>query len=201
MEAIEVAGKTDRRDEILAAAATVIGRIGFERMRLRDVASEAGVSIGLLQHYFETREQLGREAFAAICGARATRFAEAAVGAGTAWGQIEQYLRYALAAPNLVERSRVWVELCAVGSRDKGLRQQAARVLAAWRAPLLAAIETGAASGDFHPVVSPAAATDAILALVDGAEVRALIEDQSDSVGNRVFETAIVVARSIVGAA
>ena len=190
MEAIEVAGKTDRRDEILAAAATVIGRIGFERMRLRDVASEAGVSIGLLQHYFETREQLGREAFAAICGARATRFAEAAVGAGTAWGQIEQYLRYALT---------LWED--SVASRDKGLRQQAARVLAAWRAPLLAAIETGAASGDFHPVVSPAAATDAILALVDGAEVRALIEDQSDSVGNRVFETAIVVARSIVGAA
>ena len=64
MEAAEIAGRTDRRDEVLAAAATVMARMGFERMRLRDVATEAGVSIGLLQHYFETREQLGREAFA-----------------------------------------------------------------------------------------------------------------------------------------
>ena len=81
MEAIEVAGKTDRRDDLLTAAATVMGRMGFERMRLRDVASEAGVSIGLLQHYFETREQLGREAFAAICGTRATPFSSEDDGA------------------------------------------------------------------------------------------------------------------------
>ena len=81
MEAVEIERKIDRRDEILAAAATVMARMGFERMRLRDVATEAGVSIGLLQHYFETREQLGRETFAAICGDRAACFAKAAIGA------------------------------------------------------------------------------------------------------------------------
>jgi AcrR family transcriptional regulator len=201
MEAAEIAGKTDRRDEILAAATTVMARMGFERMRLRDVATEAGVSIGLLQHYFETREQLGREAFSSICGERAACFAEAAIGTGSAWERVERCLRYALVTPNLVERSRVWVELCAASSRDDGLRQQAARVQAAWRAPLLAAILSGAASGEFNPVVSPEAATDTILALIDGAEVRSLIEDEPEGVGRRVFETAIVVTRSIVGAA
>ena len=199
MEALEAARRTDRREEILAAAARVMARMGFERMRLRDVAGEAGVSIGLLQHYFETREQLGREAFASVCGNRAARFAEAAAGAGTSWDRIERCLRYALATPNLVERSRVWIELCAAGARDDGLRHQAARVQAAWRAPLLAAIESGAASGEFHSVVDPAAATDAILALIDGAEVRSLIEDEPEGVGRRAFETAIVVARNIVG--
>ncbi len=201
MEAAEIAGRTDRREEILAAAAAVMARMGFERMRLRDVATEAGVSIGLLQHYFETREQLGREAFASICGNRAACFAEAAAGAGSAWERIERCLRYALGAPNLIARSRVWVELCAAGSRDDGLRQQAARVQASWRAPLLAAVETGAASGEFRPIVSPHAATDAILALIDGAEVRSLIEDEPEDVEHRIFETAIAVTRNIVGAA
>ncbi len=199
MEAAEIERKIDRREEILAAAATVMARMGFERMRLRDVATEAGVSIGLLQHYFETREQLGREAFASVCGNRAARFAEAAVGAGSAWEQIERCLRYALATPNLVARSRVWIELCAAGARDDGLRRQAARVQAAWRAPLLAAVESGAASGEFRPAVSPEAATDAILALIDGAEVRSLIEDEPEGVRRRVFETAIAVTRNIVG--
>ena len=200
MGAAEVAGRTDRRDELLAAAARVMARMGFERMRLRDVATEAGVSIGLLQHYFETREQLGREAFASVCGDRAC-FAEAAAGAGSAWERIERCLRYALATPDLVERSRVWVELCAAGSRDGGLRRQAARVQAAWRAPLLAAIESGTTSGEFRPLVSPEAATDAILALIDGAEVRSLIEGELEGVGRRAFETAIVVTRNIVGIA
>ncbi len=74
-------------------------------------------------------------------------------------------------------------------------------MLDAWRAPLLAAIESGAASGEFRPIVSPEAATDAILALIDGAEVRSLIEDEPEGDGNRVFDTAIAVAREVVGAA
>lgn len=192
-------GRRDRREAILAAAATVMSQTGFDRMRLRDVAAEAGVSIGLLQHYFETREQLGREAFASVCGDRAARFA-AVAGEGSGWEPIERCLRYALARPGLLDRSRTWIELCAAGSRDVDLRRQAALVQAAWRAPLLAAIGSGVQSGELEPVVGVEAAADAILALIDGAEVRALIEDESDTSGARALEIAIRVARSIVGA-
>ncbi|MDH3519241.1 MAG: TetR family transcriptional regulator C-terminal domain-containing protein [Myxococcales bacterium] len=189
-----------RREALLAAAASVMSRTGFDRMRLRDVAAEAGVSIGLLQHYFETREQLGRQAFAFVCGERAARFAEISAGAGSAWSRIERCLRYAMGGSDLGARSRVWIELCAAGSRDLELHGHAARVQAAWRAPLLAALESGVASGEFRPLVSAESATDAILALIDGAELQALFEDAPDASQSRVLETAIAVVRILVGA-
>src|SRR5580658_8092240 len=108
----------DRRAELLQAAGEVIRRVGFERMRLRDVAQEAGVSIGMLQHYFETREQLGREAFAAVCGARARGVAERAEHEGPAWPRIQHMLEYALEPHQVRERASTWLDLCASASRD-----------------------------------------------------------------------------------
>ena len=190
--------KPGRSGAILEAAVTVMARMGFDRMRLRDVADEAGVSIGLVQHYFDTREQLGREAFAAVCGDRAKRFAGAIEGA-RGWEAIERGLRYALAEPGLIERSRTWIELCAIAARDPELGRQAAQVQAAWRLPIMEAIARGIDAGEFAPVVPAAAAVDAILALIDGAEVRALIEADSEAT-ERELEDALAVAKAIVGA-
>ena len=53
----------DRRAQILDAAVVVISRRGVDRARLADVAEEAGVSLGLVQHYFRTRERLLIETF------------------------------------------------------------------------------------------------------------------------------------------
>lgn len=49
-------GDGDRREQILAAAARAIGRHGIENVRTLDVAREAGVSIGALQHHFYNRD-------------------------------------------------------------------------------------------------------------------------------------------------
>lgn len=47
-----------RRDQIVAAAAAVLGRQGYGGTSLKDVAREAGVAVGLLHYYFESKEQL-----------------------------------------------------------------------------------------------------------------------------------------------
>ncbi|GAC1343079.1 MAG: hypothetical protein NVSMB29_15450 [Candidatus Dormibacteria bacterium] len=47
-----------RRDQIVAAAAAVLGRQGYGATSLKDVAREAGVAVGLLHYYFESKEQL-----------------------------------------------------------------------------------------------------------------------------------------------
>ena len=41
----------ERRAAIMAAAEQLLAVHGFDAMRLRDVAQQAGVSIGLIQHY------------------------------------------------------------------------------------------------------------------------------------------------------
>jgi AcrR family transcriptional regulator len=164
---------------LLEAAVRAVQRLGFERMRLRDVAEEAGVSIGLLQHYFETREQLGREAFAAACGERARRFAESAEPGGSAWDRIRQMLSFAFDHEGIRDRAVTWLDLCAAASRDPQLQQEALRVQDVWRKPLLAAIAEGVATGELNPRLEREAAVDMLLALVDGTELAATIGDTS----------------------
>jgi len=54
----------DRRAELAAATRRVILRQGLEGTTLREVASEAGWSIGVLAHYFDTKDELLRYSLA-----------------------------------------------------------------------------------------------------------------------------------------
>jgi AcrR family transcriptional regulator len=173
--AISATRVDERRAELLAAGVRVLRRLGFERMRLRDVASEAGVSIGLLQHYFETREQLVQECFAAACGERAQHFADSAPNEGPAWERVAQMIDYAFDAAAIRKRASVWVDLCAAAGRSPKLRREAVRVQEVWRVPLAATIADGEASGDFKIELGADATAETLLALVDGTEVAATI--------------------------
>ncbi|MFD7426975.1 TetR/AcrR family transcriptional regulator [Streptomyces sp. NPDC059818] len=48
----------ERRDQIAEALIRVAGRRGLHAVGMRDVAAEAGVSLRLVQYYFETKEKL-----------------------------------------------------------------------------------------------------------------------------------------------
>jgi TetR/AcrR family transcriptional regulator, fatty acid metabolism regulator protein len=54
----------ERRSQILAAAARVFARRGFHTSRVGDVAREAGISHGLLYHYFSSKDELLEAIFA-----------------------------------------------------------------------------------------------------------------------------------------
>jgi TetR/AcrR family transcriptional repressor of bet genes len=47
-----------RRREIAEAVFRLIGREGYEAVSVRDVATEAGVSAGAVQHYFSSKDQM-----------------------------------------------------------------------------------------------------------------------------------------------
>ena len=49
---------TDRRRELLDAAARVFARKGFHTARVGDIAEEAGVAHGLLYHYFRSKDEV-----------------------------------------------------------------------------------------------------------------------------------------------
>src|SRR5262249_12774484 len=48
----------ERRREILEAAVRVFARKGYHTCRVGDIAEEAGVSHGLLYHYFDSKEAI-----------------------------------------------------------------------------------------------------------------------------------------------
>ncbi|WP_411122562.1 TetR/AcrR family transcriptional regulator [Streptomyces sp. x-19] len=76
----------ERRNQIAQALLQVAGRRGLHAVGMRDVAAEAGVSLRLVQYYFETKEKLllyGLQRLAEGFGERvAARLRVAGEGAG-----------------------------------------------------------------------------------------------------------------------
>ena len=53
--------KDDRRRQILLSALQVFVRKGFSATKMSDIATDAGISYGLLYHYFQSKNQIYAE--------------------------------------------------------------------------------------------------------------------------------------------
>ncbi|MDT0462607.1 TetR/AcrR family transcriptional regulator [Streptomyces gibsoniae] len=89
----------ERRSEIAEALLRVAARRGLHAVGMRDVAAEAGVSLRLVQYYFETKEKLllyGLQHLAERFGERATARLRAAEDDPGPRAMIEAMLKAAL---------------------------------------------------------------------------------------------------------
>ena len=57
----------ERRSEIADAATKVVVRVGFDRLTMREIASEVGCTHGALARYFPTKQSLLTAAFVRLC--------------------------------------------------------------------------------------------------------------------------------------
>jgi AcrR family transcriptional regulator len=158
-----------QRERILSAAERLLVTHGVERSRLRDVSEAAGVSIGTVQHYFDTRDRLIAELFDWSAERRLGTWLEAAPTSGDPWRRLLALLYASLPEP-LLWRSRIWIEFCAM-ARDDELRSKLDRFYDAWRPPFTAVIEDGIAAGVFHPIWPVADIVDLFIIFGDGASV------------------------------
>ncbi|MEU7718373.1 TetR/AcrR family transcriptional regulator [Streptomyces tibetensis] len=89
----------ERRTEIAEALVRVAGRRGLHAVGMRDVAAEAGVSLRLVQYYFQTKEKLllfGLELLAQRFGERVSARVRAAGDAPGPRAKVEALLLAAL---------------------------------------------------------------------------------------------------------
>ena len=105
-------GTLEQRERTLAVAGRVLAERGFERTRLRDVAEAAGVSIGLLQNYFETRDAMLEEAFSFMCEELIGRWREHAQLASDPWQKIAGLIEELMTEPDPRAHSATWTEFC-----------------------------------------------------------------------------------------
>jgi AcrR family transcriptional regulator len=73
-----------RREEIAEAVCRLAGRHGLDGVSLRQVATEAGVSMGRVQHYFTNKDEMLRFAFRTISERVEQRMAAAVADLGAA---------------------------------------------------------------------------------------------------------------------
>jgi AcrR family transcriptional regulator len=166
----------ERRPQILAAAARVIARRGLTGLRLADVASEAGVSIGTIQHYFGTRQRLLLETFTFETERSLDRWLSAGHNGANAWEQMLALVDIVLDPPTFRERWTRWLQFWAAYARDPKLRRSISATYDHWRAPFERAIGAGIESRHFAPDLPLDSVVDRALALLDGLALQVLLE-------------------------
>ncbi|MGB7686376.1 MAG: TetR family transcriptional regulator [Solirubrobacterales bacterium] len=99
-----------RREQICRAAAAVIAREGFAGTTLRKVAEEAGVSTGMLNHYFSNRQDLLTQTLVFVSERTQSLSREAMEGVPPGWDRLKALLDASLPGEvSLNEGWRVWI--------------------------------------------------------------------------------------------
>lgn len=122
-----------RREQICRAAATVIAREGFAGSTMRMVAEEAGVSTGMLNHYFANRQDLLTQALVFVSERAQERMRAAIAGVPAGRERVAALLDSALAEGQEVSETwRVWINAYGEAVRLADLRHTIEDRLNSW---------------------------------------------------------------------
>jgi len=151
--------KEKRRKELVVAAFNRISAHGFEGLRTRDVADDAGVNIATLHYYFPTKEALIRGVLEHAMG----RFRTTLAPHGSPSDQLRNHLRAVrklmAAEPEL---SIVLGELAMRSARDKSIATIMAETNEAWHLTMRGLLRRAVKEGSLRPELD----SDAVAALV-----------------------------------
>jgi AcrR family transcriptional regulator len=163
-----------RREQICRAAATVIAREGFGGSTMRMVAEEAGVSTGMLNHYFANRQDLLTQALVFVSERAQARMRAAIEGIPPGRERLLALLDSALAEEQEVsENWRVWINAYGEAVRLPGLRHTIEARLLSWYKLIDEALE-GLVPADTDQTIPWSWRFDAIL---NGLAIQALTSE------------------------
>ncbi|WP_052809515.1 TetR/AcrR family transcriptional regulator [Streptomonospora alba] len=189
-----------RRRQVAQAMWEAIRKYGIEGASIRKVAAEAGISVGLVQHYFSTREQLEHFAMEHMIFSAQQRMAERVDTVGppaTSRSLLRQVLGD-LTVPADEQRLAEYQVLLAFSLRSlqrpdiaAGLRTSDAEL----RRFVTEEIRGAKERGEVRPAVDPETETTLLLCFADGCGQRVLLghlapDDASaalDRVLDRIF--------------
>ncbi|MEL7977815.1 TetR/AcrR family transcriptional regulator [Isoptericola sp. F-RaC21] len=159
----------ERREAIAQALWRVVDQDGWTRATMREVAREAGVSLGHLQHYFPSRAAL--LAFAMeLTAARTSDRVARGLAALDQPPHPQDVLRLVVAEmlplhPDARASSRMSAAYVLEALHDPALRQQAGLGLREGRAMVERLVRQAIAQGEIAPDRDPDVETDLVLAL------------------------------------
>lgn len=173
-----------RRTEIAYAVWAVIAEHGLDALTLRQVATEAGISLGRVQHYFASKDDLLRYACRTVIEVAATSFADRIAGADGSAGADDhgaiEIVRALVAQPvPHDQRSRaaavVWQAFLTRAMTDGGLGAIIGDAVRGTQQELARLIERAQCDGELEPTLEPATLGAALFALGYGLAQQVLI--------------------------
>jgi TetR/AcrR family transcriptional repressor of bet genes len=167
----------DARDErILTATEGLIAELGYDRVRLIDIADRSGVSVGSLQHRFRTREGLLRATVEHVAVHEIDDVMGAAATVEDPYQRLVALLEGTLHSIDPAgPPSLLWFELVVVSTRNEELKEILSRGNANWHTAFAETIEEGLAVGRFTTDLAPAQLTTVLVSLIDGFAVHRIL--------------------------
>ena len=169
----KVVDHAERRTAIARAFAGLVAEHGFSATTYARTAAATGCSVGTVQHYFASRDDLARAAFDAVLSDRDARVAAVVAAGEAAHRPIRVLLRDALTAllpldeeRRLEHRVVMWLRVEA--PLDAGLRAIAVRVDADLHARVATAVTNGTGCGEVEPGTDADVAASRVLATAHG---------------------------------
>jgi AcrR family transcriptional regulator len=165
----------ERHGELLTKAVEISQAEGLSAVTLRRVATDLGVTPGLVSHYFSSAEQLIAAAFrtaadADLDGARAR--VDAVPTATAKVGELMDYLLDDVSD----EASALWLDAWSLGRRNLTLTREAAALTDDWLDFIGGIVRAGRDSGEFS-VADVEVSARRLLIMIDGLGAQKVIRD------------------------
>lgn len=159
---------TDSRQHLLDALVTLTAERGLERVSIREVADGAGVSIGTVQYYCRSKDEMLLMTFEHIAASIGQRLSS--IGdTGTASDALRRALLELLPLDDLRSvESRVYLAFAAKAAVSPAIAAVQHNLLSQTRTCLSLAFRRAIDLGEMPADLDPDAASAATLALIDG---------------------------------
>ncbi|MBO0844003.1 MAG: TetR family transcriptional regulator C-terminal domain-containing protein [Nocardioides sp.] len=189
-----------RRDQMLAAAATLIAERGFSDTRIADVAGRVGASPALVIYYFGTKDSLLTEALRWSERSFYAATEEMLRTTPTIRRRLETLVEWTLVPDvptSMTSDWGLWFDLWAQAFRHPGVNKDRAELDAQWRDLISRVVQAGVDDGEIAAVDVE---TFAIMwcSLLDGLVVQVALEDPVVGV-ERACQVALDVAFKELG--
>ena len=157
----------ERHGELLAKAVEISAAEGLSAVTLRRVATELGVTPGLVSHYFSSAEQLITAAFKTAAVADLTKAQSRVSAAETPTAQMDALIDYYLLDESSEDSSALWLDAWSLGRHNAPLAAEANALTTAWLEWIADIVRSGAESGEFR-VADIGVAARRLLTMIDG---------------------------------
>lgn len=166
-------GDDSQRRKILAAVIRLTVRQNSSTVNLRAVAEEAGVSVGMIQHHFHTRENLMDEASKRYLLDVVSELRRIASEDLDSWEKLMRFCQRVGSPDDYKSRVIIWIDLLSQATRRTTAHASVLAVNEAWTELLTDLIDEGTHKGDFAPREDSRTVAQQLVALVDGLDVAA----------------------------
>ncbi|HEX7427033.1 MAG TPA: TetR family transcriptional regulator C-terminal domain-containing protein [Mycobacterium sp.] len=179
----------ERYGELLARAVEISAAEGLSAVTLRRVATDLGVTPGLVSHYFSSAEQLITAAFRTAAVADMSEARSHMAAALTPTGKMDALVNYLLDESS-EDASALWLDAWSLGRRNAPLASEANALTAEWLECIAEIVRSGGDSGEFR-VADADVAARRVLTMIDGLGaqmvVRAVPADEAKHIARSYF--------------